>query len=81
MCLQQDGKSNIWAVEPKMQVEVSAEGEGMKKVRLPDVNPGLFPRDVHCALTPQTGIIAGGALAAVLAVIGVVTNLPDVDAL
>jgi ribosomal protein S5 len=32
-------------------------------------------------LTPQTGIIAGGALAAVLAVIGVVTNLPDVDAL
>jgi hypothetical protein len=37
MCLQQDGKSNIWAVEPKMQVEVSAEGEGMKKVQLPDV--------------------------------------------
>jgi len=31
--LLQDGKSNVWAVEPKMQVEVAAEGEGMKKVR------------------------------------------------
>eukprot|EP00614_Pseudopedinella_elastica_P025726 CAMPEP_0172616340 /NCGR_PEP_ID=MMETSP1068-20121228/63791_1 /TAXON_ID=35684 /ORGANISM="Pseudopedinella elastica, Strain CCMP716" /LENGTH=108 /DNA_ID=CAMNT_0013421737 /DNA_START=62 /DNA_END=388 /DNA_ORIENTATION=+ len=27
----QDGKSNVWAVEPKMQVEVAQEGEGMMK--------------------------------------------------
>jgi hypothetical protein len=29
----QDGKSNIWAVEPKMQVEVAKEGEGVAKVK------------------------------------------------
>lgn len=27
----QDGKSNVWAVEPKMQVEVGKEGEGVMK--------------------------------------------------
>ena len=31
--ISQDGKGNIWAVEPKMQVEVSKEGDGMQKVR------------------------------------------------
>lgn len=30
--IDQDGKSNVWAVEPKMQVEVAAEGDGTKKL-------------------------------------------------
>lgn len=28
----QDGKSNIWAVEPKMRDEVTGEGDGFKKI-------------------------------------------------
>ena len=31
ICATQDGKSNVWAVEPKMQVEVAKEGEGVMK--------------------------------------------------
>uniref|UniRef100_A0A7S2W9V8 Uncharacterized protein n=1 Tax=Rhizochromulina marina TaxID=1034831 RepID=A0A7S2W9V8_9STRA len=27
----QDGKSNVWAVEPKMQVEVGKEGQGVQQ--------------------------------------------------
>mmetsp|Transcript_16600 Transcript_16600/g.30057 ORF Transcript_16600/g.30057 Transcript_16600/m.30057 type:complete len:125 (-) Transcript_16600:96-470(-) len=30
----QDGKSNVWAVEPKMEVEVGKEGDGFKKTAI-----------------------------------------------
>lgn len=42
IAVRQDGKSNVWAVEPKMQVEVAAEGDGTKKV------PRTSPRPPAC---------------------------------
>jgi hypothetical protein len=30
----QDGKGNVWAVEPKMQVEVEKDGDALSKVTL-----------------------------------------------
>ena len=30
----QDGKSNIWALEPKMRDEVQGEGDGFKKIAI-----------------------------------------------
>lgn len=30
----EDGKSNVWAVEPKMQVEVGTEGQAVKQISI-----------------------------------------------
>ena len=47
----------MWAVEPKMEVQVGKEGDGFKK----------------------TAIIGGGAAAALIAVLGIVSTLPNPD--
>ena len=47
----QDGKSNVWAVEPKMQVEVSEEGAGLKQTLLFGVGAGVVAAIVATVVT------------------------------
>lgn len=74
--IDQDGKSNVWPVDPKTSIEAS--GGTVAKV-----HEALFPLTYFANLKPmfQGAQVAAAAFAAVALAILVVSNLPDVDAL